>query len=160
MLRRAVAIFAVGAAAFVTPVAVCSADPVVPQPGTACEATVADAMTWPADAKAPLECTGGAWQAVATPYPASDAWVSYGPPMKLHGEGLRNPVISSGAWTATPLKSGARCRAEQLAVVPDVGTGPPQVTEGEPGRVLPLEVVPLLFSIEMSGECLWRKVNG
>jgi hypothetical protein len=79
--------------------------------------------------------------------------------MKLHGEGLRNATIRSGDWTATPLTSDGQCGAEQLAVIPGVGAGPPQDSEGERGQPLSLQVVPKLFSIEMSGECLWQKTN-
>jgi len=105
--------------------ATASAEPPVPQPGTPCEPNLAAAMTWPTEAKVPLECTGGSWQPVETPYPLSDRWVSFGPAMRLHGEGLRNKVIDSGDWTATPLTLDARCRAEQLPNVPGVGVGPP-----------------------------------
>jgi hypothetical protein len=120
-------------------------------------------MTWPTDAKAPLLCAGTTagyqWETVATPYPASDRWVSLGPPMKLHGEGLRNAAIRSGDWIATPLTPDGQCGVEQLAVIPGVGAGPPQVSEGERGQPLSLQVVPKLFSIEMSGECLWQKTE-
>ena len=140
--------------------ATASAEPPVPQPGTPCEPNLAAAMTWPTEAKVPLECTGGSWQLVETPYPLSDRWVSFGPAMRLHGEGLRNKVIDSGDWTATPLTLDARCRAEQLPNVPGVGVGPPKVDEGAPGQVLSLEVVPKLFSIDMTGNCLWQKADG
>jgi hypothetical protein len=141
--------------------ALADAEPDVPQPGSPCAANLADAMTWPSDVKAPLVCAGqpSQWQPVDTPYPVSDRWVSYGPPMKLHGEGLRNSVIESGEWTATPLTPDGRCRADQLAVIPGAGTGAPQTTEGQPGQQLSLPVLPLLFSIEMSGDCLWQKVE-
>ena len=128
-------------------------------PGPACTPDLIEAMTWLPEAKAPLQCTDAGWQPVATPYPVSDRWVSYGPAMRLHGEGLRNKVIDSGNWSATPLTSDDRCRAEQLAVVPGVGVGPPRVDEGEPGQVLSLAVVPRLFSIDMTGNCLWQRVD-
>lgn len=143
--------------------AVAAADPAAAQPGTPCGANLADAMTWPSDGTAPLACVGGPsgnqWETVDSPYPVSNRWVSLGPPMKLHGEGLRNAAIKSGDWTATPLDPDGRCGAEQLAVVPGVGTGPPQDVEGEPGQTLSLQVVPQLFSIEMTGPCLWQMVN-
>ena len=37
--------------------------------------------------------------------------------------------------------------------------GPPHDIEGEPGQTLSLQVAPQLFSIEMTGDCLWQKVN-
>ncbi|WP_319455042.1 MULTISPECIES: hypothetical protein [unclassified Mycobacterium] len=138
--------------------ATAAADPPVPQPGSSCASNLVDAMTWPPDAKAPLLCTGGGWQPVAMPYPTGERWVSYGPAMRLHGDGLRNPVIESGNWAATPLTPDDQCRAEQLAVVPGVGVGPPRIDEGGPGQVLRLQVVPKLFSIDMTGNCLWQKV--
>jgi hypothetical protein len=142
--------------------AVAVADPVAPQPGTPCGPNLGDAMTWPYGT-APLVCAGGPagyqWTTVDSPYPVSDRWVSFGPPMKLHGEGLRNASIQSGDWTATPLDPHARCGAEQIAVIPGVGAGPPHDSEGEPGQPLSLQVVPKLFSIEMTGDCLWQRVN-
>jgi len=158
MLRWVAAVIVSAAAALTSPV-VASADPAVPQPGTPCGPNLIDAMTWLPDAKAPLVCTERGWQPVDTPYPVSDAWVSYGPPMKLHGEGLRNSSIRSGDWTATPLAPDDRCRAEQLPVVPGAGVGKPRIDEAPPGQALSLQVVPLLFSIEMSGNCLWQKVD-
>jgi hypothetical protein len=153
----------VAAAVTLLPPALATADPVVAQPGTPCSANLSDAMTLPPDDNVPLVCVGGPagyqWETVATPYPVSDRWVSFGPPMKLHGEGLRNATIRSGDWTATPLTSDGQCGAEQLAVIPGVGAGPPQDSEGERGQPLSLQVVPKLFSIEMSGECLWQKTN-
>ncbi|HEY7054090.1 MAG TPA: hypothetical protein VH496_18450 [Mycobacterium sp.] len=79
--------------------------------------------------------------------------------MKLHGQGLRNPNIMSGDWTATPQRTDSRCRAEQLAVVRAGEVGPPMVREGATGQPLSLQVVPNLFSITMSGYCLWTKVS-
>ena len=162
MKRWAAIVVAVAVTSLSIP-AFASADPVVPQPGTACAANLVDAMTWLPDDNTPLQCVGqpagNQWETVATPYPVSDRWVSYGPPMKLHGEGLRNAVIRSGEWTATPLTSDGQCGADQLAVIPGVGVGPSQISKGEPGQPLSLQVVPKLFSIEMSGSCLWQKVD-
>ena len=93
MLRFVVGL--VAATALALP-AVAAADPVAPQPGTPCGANLADAMTWPSDGTAPLACTGNQWETVDSPYPISNRWVSLGPPMKLHGEGLRNAAIKSG----------------------------------------------------------------
>lgn len=162
MLRWA-GVMAATAAALLSAPALATADPVAPQPGTSCGANLSDAMTWPLDGTAPLVCAGRPagyqWTTVDSPYPVSDRWVSFGPPMKLHGEGLRNASIQSGDWTATPLDPDARCGAEQIAVIPGVGAGPPHDSEGEPGQPLSLQVVPKLFSIEMTGDCLWQRVN-
>jgi hypothetical protein len=158
-MLRFTAIIVVTAATVLSQPAVAAADPVVPQPGTPCVTNLSDAMTWPPDDQAPLVCAGDRWQPVATPYPVSDRWFSYGPPMKLHGEGLRNSSIRSGNWTATPLTPESRCGAVQVAVIPGVGAGPPQSYDGVAGQPLSLEVLPKLFSIEMSGECLWQKTD-
>jgi hypothetical protein len=150
----------VAAAALLSRPGLAVADPAAPQPGTPCESSLVDAMTWPSDVKIPLVCAGTQWQPVTTPYPMSDRWFSYGPAMKLHGQGLRNPNILSGAWVATPLNDETACRAEQLAVIPGTPqVGPPRVDQGDAGRPLTLEVVPVLFSIEMSGDCLWQKTD-
>ena len=74
-------------------------------------------MTWPPDAKMQLVCVNGQWQTVTSPPPPNDRWLSFGPAMTLHGEGLRNPTVASGKWTATPQDPGSKCRAEQETVV-------------------------------------------
>ena len=82
--------------------AVASADPEAPQPGTPCASNLSDVMTWPPADKIAAGVPGQQWQAVTTPQPPNDRWLSFGPPMTLHGEGLRNPNVASGDWTATP----------------------------------------------------------
>ncbi|HZQ31877.1 MAG TPA: hypothetical protein VFB19_09095 [Mycobacterium sp.] len=118
-------------------------------------------MTWPPNDKLPLVCAnqpgGYRWTALTEPPAPSDRWLSYGPPMRLHGEGLQNPSVTSGNWTATPQDPNSQCRAEQLAVVKAGVVGPPQIAEGEKGKPLSFSVVPKLFSIAMSGYCLWTK---
>lgn len=160
MLRRIVVTALLAACATAFP-AVAVADPPAPQPDASCPSQAADALTFLADEQTAMVCgDDGQWRLLGTPYPNSDRWLSYGPALKLHGEGLRNSMIASGDWTATPLSSDARCRAVQKAVV--LGTpnvGPPSTTEGEPGQPLSLQVVPKLFSIELSGDCLWQRVT-
>ena len=78
--------------------------------------------------------------------------------MTLHGEGRRNPTLLSGAWTATPLTAESACTATQLTVIPGSPTvGPPHVDQGKPGQTLALTVLPRLFTIELSGDCLWQE---
>jgi hypothetical protein len=137
--------------------AVASADPEVPQPGTPCASDLTDAMTWPRDDKSPMECLDNHWQGVTTPQPPNDRWLSFGPPMTLHGEGLRNPNVASGAWIATPQDAKSTCRADQRVVVGPGVVGQPQVTESREGQPLSFQVLPRLFSIEMSGYCLWAR---
>jgi hypothetical protein len=136
---------------------VATADPVDPRPGASCPEAARDAMTWLPEDKAPLVCTDGQWQPVTTPYPWSDRWLSYGPPLTLQGGARQNPALEPGRWTATPLTPDGRCRAEQVSVTYGKVDGPPQVVEGEPGRPLSLEVIPRLLTIEMSGDCLWQR---
>jgi|SRR5215207_11114163 len=139
--------------------AVASADPVLPQPGTPCAPDLANTMTWPPDAEVPLECLENRWQAVITPQPPNDRWLSLGPTMTLHGQGMRNPNVAPGAWTATPQDDNSQCRAEQQAVVSAGEVGPPQVAESPKGRPLSFLLLPQLFSIEMSGYCLWTRAG-
>jgi hypothetical protein len=120
---------------------------------------MAKVMTWPANATMPLVCHNGQWQAVTSPQPPNDRWLSVGPAMTLHGEGQRNPSVASGDWTAAPQDANSTCRAEQRAVLEPGVTGPPQVTESPKGQPLSFQVVPRLFSIEMSGYCLWTRTN-
>jgi hypothetical protein len=144
-------------AALLSPLAVASADPVLPQPGTPCSSDLSDVMTWLPRDSAPLECLNNQWQAVTTPQPPNDRWVGFGPPVRLHGEGLRNPNLASGEWTAIPQNADSQCRAEQQAVVSAGEVGPPQVTESPKGQPLSFQVVPQLFSMELSGYCLWTR---
>ena len=77
----------------------------------------------------------------------------------MHGEGLRNPEIQKGDWTAVPQDPETQCTAVQVAVVSAGVVSPPQTAQGQPGRPLSLTVVPKLFSITLSGFCLWTKVD-
>jgi hypothetical protein len=138
--------------------AVAAADPVVPQPDTSCPANYSGVMTWPPDAKLPLVCQDGLWHTVTTPQPPNDRWLSFGPPMALHGEGRRNPDVASGDWAATPQDSASRCRAEQSTVVSPGVISPSQVTEGQPGKPLDVQLAPRLFDLQLSGYCLWERI--
>ena len=135
---------------------VANADPLEPRADESCTAN--GAMTWPTGDRSPLACTGGDWQPVGDPYPISDRWLTYGPAMTLRGEGRRNPMLLSGPWTATPLHPGTGCRATQLAVIPGSPTvGPPKTDGGAADALLSFDVLPRLFSIELSGDCLWQR---
>lgn len=137
-----------------------AADPDTPRQDSPCGDDLAGYLTWPADATAPLSCDGSRWEPVVDPYPVSDAWVSLGPAMTLHGQGRRNPSLLSGQWTATPLTPESICSATQLAVVPNTpAVGPPQVDRGRAGQALAFEVVPTVATIEMSGDCRWQRAQ-
>jgi hypothetical protein len=150
----AVAVLAGGLAS--APVA--CADPAVPQQNTQCTSSLSGVMTWPADAKMPMECLNGQWQAVTLPQPPNDRWLSFGPAITLHGEGQRNPSVQSGNWTATPQDPASQCRAEQQSVVSPGVVSPPQVSESKAGQPLSFQMVPRLFTIALSGYCLWERV--
>ena len=104
-MRRVTAIAVVSLTAALWSPTVATADPVAPQPDMPCASNLSDVMTWAPGAKMPLVCRAQQWQLVATPQPPNDRWLSYGPAMTLHGEGLRNPNVASGDWTATPQDS-------------------------------------------------------
>jgi len=142
-------------------VGVAHADPAVPQPGSGCPAELADAMTLLADGQTYAACRpvpdGYAWAAVQTPFDPNDTWLSYGPPIILHGQGMRNPNVTSGAWTASPLDPQTVCRAEQQTVVEAGVLSPPQVAEGAQGEGLSLRLSPRLFYLTLSGDCAWTR---
>jgi hypothetical protein len=153
MRPTTIAAAALSAALATAPIA--TANPPTPQDGTPCSADLTSVMTWPSDAQMPLVCSGGKWQTVTSPPPPNDRWLSVGPAMTLHGNGLRNPSVAPGEWSATPLDAGTRCRAEQRAVVEAGVVGPAQIAEADEGQPLSFRLLPQLYSIEMSGYCLW-----
>jgi hypothetical protein len=132
-----------------------------PQPDTPCSENLAGTMARLADGKN-LACTGQAdgfrWTVSTSPYPLSDRWLTYGPELQLHGQGMRNPEIMSGLWTGYPQVSDGVCRAEQVAVVGAGKVSLPESVTGEPGKQLEFSVSPTLFTIKLSGNCLWQKV--
>ncbi len=83
--------------------------------------------------------------------------MSYGSPITLHGQGMRNPNLSSGPWTATPRDPQTICRVTQTTVVEAGVLSPPEVKEGLPGASLSVELKPTLFCAEIAGECLWDR---
>src|ERR1700752_4472075 len=141
--------------------AIAHAEPVVPQPNTQCSQYLDGTLTQLPDLKTLLECrsrpgAGYRWQTFDSPDPNSDRWLTYGPVLTLHGEGQRNREINSGDWTGYPQDAASRCGAKQLVVVSAGKLGAPQVSTGEPGQPLKFRALPLLFTIELSGHCLWQ----
>ncbi|HYO02331.1 MAG TPA: hypothetical protein VET27_10830 [Mycobacterium sp.] len=138
-----------------------SADPAAPQPNSPCSANLAGALTQATDSKTFLECGSAAgsyrWQPFTGPYPSSDRWLSYGPDLTLHGKGRRNPEILSGDWIAQPQDPLTTCSAEQSAVVSAGEVGPPQTSTGRSGQPLEFVVLPVVFSISLTGNCLWER---
>jgi hypothetical protein len=133
-----------------------------PQPDAPCSENLAGTMARLADGKTNLACTGqgddSRWTVSTSPYPLSDRWLTYGPELQLHGQGMRNPEIMSGLWRGYPQESDAVCRAEQVAVVGPGKVSPPQSVTAEPGKQLEFSVSPTLFTIKLNGNCLWQKV--
>ena len=141
--------------------AIAAADPAAPQLGATCRPELADAMTLLPDGQTYAACresgAGYAWSAVQTPFEPNDSWLSYGPSMTLHGQGMRNPNLSSGQWTATPQDPQTECRAEQRPVVEAGVPGAPAASQSQPGQSLSLRLPSALFSVDLSGNCLWAK---
>jgi hypothetical protein len=131
------------------------ADPVTPQSDGACTAELAGVMTWLPGANMPAVCQDGRWHTVTTPQPPADRWLSSGPALTLHGQGRRNPNMASGEWTATPQDSTGRCRAQQQEVLSPGELSAPVTDEGQPGQPLTFQVPPRMFTIELTGSCLW-----
>jgi len=158
LYRMAVAAFAVAGAALAPGIA--HADVITPALEEPCSADLAGVMTLLPDGQTYVVCQedlvfGFAWRAAPVPFEPSSAWLSYGPAIALHGQAMRNPNLSSGQWTATPLDPQAVCSAQQQTVVAAGELAPPQVFQGEPGEPLSVEMLPKLFYVELSGNCLW-----
>jgi hypothetical protein len=135
-----------------------------PQPGASCSQAISGAMAQLSDAMTFLQCRnqqGGEsrWQSPDSPYPNSSRWLTYGPALTLHGEGQRNREIDSGEWIGYPQASDTQCKAAQLDNTAEGERTLPQVSTGEPGQPLRLRVLPMLFTVELRGYCLWQKVQ-
>ena len=100
---------------------------------------------------------GYGWAEAPIPFEPSNAWLSYGPVITLHGQGMRNPNVTSGDWTATPLDNDTACRAEEETVIEAGVLSDPQVFQGEPGQPMAVPMLPKLFYLKLSGHCLWSK---
>ena len=151
----------VAAAVLVAP-AVAHADTPIPQAGAACADVLADAMTQLPSGSDFLVCRAApdgshVWAVAAVPFEPNDKWLSYASGIILHGQGFRNPNLSSGSWTATPLNPDTVCGAEQVTVVSAGVLAPPHNSQGEPGQPLAVELLPKLFTVTMTGDCLWSK---
>jgi hypothetical protein len=152
---------AVGVAALLTaPLAV--AEPIAPQPDSACSSDVAGALTQSADRSTVLRCDGAStsgyrWHTDDDPYPHSDRWLSYGPAITLDGDGQRSREVDSGDWTGYPQSADVGCTATQHAIAAAGGAAPPDSTRGEPGQPLRVRLAPLLLSVEFGGYCLWQR---
>lgn len=136
-------------------------DSAAPALGAGCPDDLAGAMTLLPDGQTYAVCGEGAdgnrWAAAPIPFEPNDSWLSYGPAIVLHGQGLRNPNVVAGDWTASPQDPGTVCRAEQQTVVEAGVLSEPRVAQGGPGEQLSLELQPKLFYLELSGNCVWTR---
>lgn len=149
----------VAAAALAAPA---HAEPAAPVLGAGCAQELSGAMTLLPDDQIYAICQqsplGSAWVWVQGPFDPHDTWLSYGPAITLHGQGMRNPDVSSGMWSSVPQDPQTVCRAEQQTVVEAGVLAAPQVAEGRPGEDLSVQFLPKLFYLTISGHCLWSKV--
>ena len=106
-----------------------------------------------------LVCQSGQWVTDADIYPSSDRWVSYGPELVLYGQGRRNPEFMAGDWTGTPQSDQTRCGAGQLKVIAPGELGALESAVADPGQPLEINVPTRLFSITLTGFCLWQRMS-
>lgn len=106
-----------------------------------------------------MTCQDGKWVLDTTVYPSSDRWVSYGPALTVHGQGRRNPEFLAGSWIGTPQGEDVRCAAETVEVVRAGELGPPAPVSAEPAHRLELTVPTRLFTVTLTGFCLWQRVT-
>lgn len=104
-----------------------------------------------------LQCRAGQWQPSTNIDPAGGQWLTYGPPLTLSGTGRRNPEIASGSWVGQPQEPKSRCHAEQVPLANPAETA--AVATGDPGQPLSVHIPPSLYSITLSGDCLWQRVS-
>jgi hypothetical protein len=156
-VRRAITVgLACGAIAATS--AVATAKPAAPEPSTPCAASLIGALTQLPDLTTLLRCDEGAtWRVFADPYPNSKRWFTYGPPLTLHGEGQQNREIDSGNWVGVPQDPASACSARPVAIADTGGLDLPQESTGEAGRPLLVRLQPLLFTVELTGYCLWQE---
>jgi len=155
----------VAVSALAASTATAHAEPAYPELGAGCAPEFAGAMTLLPDEETYAVCRdadgGAVWEAAQLPFEPNDTWLSYGPEITLHGQGMRNPNVTSGRWLATPTDPPTDpptvCRAEQQTVVEAGVLSEPQVSESDPGSELPVEFQPKLFYLTLSGNCLWTR---
>ncbi len=155
----------VGASVLVASAATAHAELAYPRLGADCAPDFIGAMTLLPDEVTYAACRdvdgSPVWAAVQTPFEPNDTWISYGPEITVHGQGMRNPNVTSGRWLATPTEPPTDpptvCRAEQETVVEAGVLSEPQVSESDPGSELPVEFLPRLFYLTLSGNCLWTR---
>lgn len=110
----------------------------------------------PPNRKNLLKCSEGSWTTFRAEYPSSDRWLSTGAAITLHGQGVRNAELFSGHWTGTPQSEDATCGVEYV----DATGGQladPKTVDADPGRPVEFDASPYLFTVTLSGYCLWER---
>jgi hypothetical protein len=141
---------------------VVQADVMTPELDAPCSVDLGGVMTLLPDEQTYVICQEEmfaryVWRAAPVPFEPNSTWLSYGPAITLHGQGMRNPNLSSGQWTATPLDPATVCRVQQETVVEAGVLSAPKVFQGDPGQPLSVEMLPQLFYAQLSGHCLWTE---
>jgi hypothetical protein len=158
MWRCGALLAATAATAALSSMAPARADAPAPQAGAPCPADLADVMTRLPNVGDFLVCqASGSWVPVLDPFDPAIRWLSYGSGITLHGQGFRNPNLRSGRWTAVALDPSTACGADQVTVIGPGELAPVVHSQGEIGRPLQLDVLPKLFTITMTGDCLWSE---
>jgi hypothetical protein len=139
------------------------AAPVAPRQDMPCPEDLSGALTQLPDQRTILQCQlqGGErrWRGFSSPYPKSDRWLTYGPAVTLHGEGRPNREVDSGEWIAYPQEPEGQCEARQRTVVAAGVLSPVQTSTSKPGQPLTFQMLPLLFTVELRGNCFWQRVQ-
>lgn len=162
MRRCGTVVSALAVAGAVFSSGIAHADVIPPQLEAPCSADLADVMTLLPDEQTYVVCQEEigdrfAWRAAPVPFEPNSTWLSYGPAINLHGQAMRNPNLSSGPWTATPQDPQTVCRAQQQTVIAAGVLAAPEVFQGKPGQSLSVEMLPKLFYVQLSGNCLWAE---
>lgn len=172
MNRRALALTAAAATAVVVgggalAFTLANADPGNPEPTTSpaldgpCAESLDGAVTeLPGQAddgrRNFIECRNGAWQSFTAEYPSSDRWLSNDTGLELHGQGVRNAEMFAGTWTGTPQSTDGVCTVAYSDATGGKIADPVTAT-AEPGQPVTFEASNWLFSITLTGDCLWQR---
>jgi hypothetical protein len=150
MIRTLVA--AVATALVTAPVAL--ADPAT---DTSCTPALAGVMSKKPAADVVMLCKDRMWYPQPADAPPSDRWVSFGPTLTLHGEGLPDPNLVQGSWNAIPLGPWTRCRSVQQTGYAPGAISKPVADQGSPNTPMSFEVEANVVTIQFSGYCLWMR---
>jgi hypothetical protein len=144
--------------------------PVVPRADTPCSPHLANVRTVnhdapPAQPYTVLMCEnrgtrGYVWKSVpvSVSFPITK-WLSVGPDDGVTLLGDRREVNAPSSWVGTPQEEDAQCIAEQEPLLRNGYIGHPTAVAGGTGIPLYFDVMANLFSLQLSGNCLWTEVE-